>query len=135
MFIPAALFAFRTSPSDSTRETPFYLLYGREAWLPIDVILLPPEDLTSSIIEHHCRVVKTIELAQHMARENIARAEQKMKEYYDCSAQEPDFVEGSKVWVYIPKSYKGLSRKLLHNYHGPYRIVEKLSPVHFRLRT
>ena len=41
----------------------------------------------------------------------------------------------SRVWVYIPKSYKGLSKKLLHNYHGPYRVAERLSPVHFRLRT
>lgn len=31
--------------------------------------------------------------------------------------------------------YKGLSKKLLHNYHGLYRIVEKLSPVHYRLCT
>ena len=39
------------------------------------------------------------------------------------------------VWVFTPKTYKGLSKKLLHNYHGPYRVVEKLSPVHYRLRT
>ena len=28
-----------------------------------------------------------------------------------------------------------MSRKLLHNWLGPYRIVEQSSPVHFRLRT
>ena len=39
------------------------------------------------------------------------------------------------VTVFVAKAYKGLSTKLLHNYHGPYRVVEKLSPVHFRLRT
>jgi len=28
VFMPAALFAFRTSPSESTGKIPFYLLYG-----------------------------------------------------------------------------------------------------------
>lgn len=135
VFIPAALFAFRTSPSESTGESPFYLLYGREPRLPMDVSLLPPEDPASSIIEHRRRIVKNIEIVQQLARDNIARTQQKMKEYYDRSARDPHYVEGSKVWVYVPKTYKGLSKKLLHNYHGPYRVVERLSPVHFRLRT
>ena len=30
------------------------------------------------------------------------------------------------VWVFTPKTYKGLSKKLLHNYHGPYRAAENL---------
>ena len=33
-----------------------------------------------------------------------------------------------------PKNRKGLSKKLAHNYHGPYRIVEFFSPVHCILR-
>lgn len=47
IFTPAALFAFRTSPSESTGESPFYLLYGREPRLPMEVTLLPPGDPTS----------------------------------------------------------------------------------------
>ena len=134
-FISAALFAFRTSPSETTRESPFYLLYGREPRLPMDVSLLPPTDPTSSIAEHRRRIVKQIELGQRIARENTQRAQQKMKAQYDKNAQEPNFLEGQRVWVFTPKTFKGLSRKLLHNWHGPYRIVEQLSPVHYRLRT
>ena len=40
-----------------------------------------------------------------------------------------------RVWVYTPRTRKGLSKKLMHNWLGPYRIVEKLSLVHFKLRT
>ena len=58
-----------------------------------------------------------------------------MKEQYDKTAAPVPFEIGSKVWVYTPKSRKGLSKKLAHNFHGPYRIVSKLSPVHFKLRT
>ena len=134
-FIPAAFLAIRTSPSESTGESPFYLLYGREPLLLMDVSLLPPSDPASSIEEHRWKIVKQIEIAQQIAKENIMLAQQKMKTYYDQHASEPDFVEGHKVWVFTPKTYKGLSRKLLHNYHGSYRVVEKLSPVHYRLRS
>jgi len=58
-----------------------------------------------------------------------------MKAYYDKRSSEPNFIEGQRCWVYTPKSKKGLSKKLLHNFHGPYRVVKKLSPVHYRLRT
>ena len=33
------------------------------------------------------------------------------------------------------KDTKGLSKKLTNHYHSPYRIVSKLSPVHFKLCT
>ena len=135
VFIPAALTAFRTSPSESTGESPFYLLYGREPTLAMDTSLLPPTNPASSIAEHRRRIVTQIELAQRIAKENIMRAQQKMKAFFDRQARDPTFIEGQKVWVFTPKTYKGLSKKLLHNYHGPYRVVEKLSLVHYRLRT
>ena len=81
------------------------------------------------------RVVERVELAQNLARENLQRAQQKMKDYYDQKTKEPVFEVGQRVWVYTPRTRKGLSKKLMHNWLGPYRIVEKLSPVHFKLHT
>ena len=65
----------------------------------------------------------------------MQRAQQKMKDYYDQGAKEPIFVVGQRVWAYTPRTKKGFSRKLLHSWLAPYRIVEQSSPVHFRLRT
>ena len=58
-----------------------------------------------------------------------------MKLYYDLKAQEPNYEIGDRVWVFTPKPTRGLSRKLQHRWHGPYRVIQKLSPVHFCLRT
>ena len=58
-----------------------------------------------------------------------------MKEQYNRTSNRVHFDIGCKIWVYTPKSRKGRSKKLKHNYHEPYRIVARLSPVHFRLRT
>ena len=133
--LPAILFGFRVSPHETTGDSPFYLLYGREPRLPVDVSLLPPSNVTNSIKEHRARIVQTIEEAHAIARANIQRTQQAMKARYDRSAREPQFAVGDKVWVYTPKTKKGLSRKLMHHWHGPFRITEKCSPVHFRLRT
>ena len=91
--------------------------------------------VNTSALEYRKRIVENVELAQNLARENLQRAQQNMKDYYDRNAKDPQFKDGQKVWVYIPRTKKGLSKKLLHNWLGPYRIVEKSSPVHFRLRT
>ena len=136
-YLPLILFAHRTSISGATGDAPFYVLYGREPRLPIDVKLLPPvaDDATASVSEHRKRVVEKVELAQNLARENLQRSQQKMKECYDRNAKQPVFEVGQRVWVYTPRTKKGLSKKLLRHWFGPYRIVEKCSPVHFRLRT
>ena len=52
LFLPSILFAYRVSPCVSTGESPFFLLYGRERRLPLDVALLPPTNLSTSVDEH-----------------------------------------------------------------------------------
>ena len=130
----SVLFAYRVSPSEVTGESPFYMLYGREPLLPMDTALIPPREMSVSVAEHRVRVVEHVERVRRIAAENTQRAQQKMKELHDLTASSPPFAVGDRVWVYTPKNRKGLSKKLAHNYHGPYRIVEFLSPVHCVLR-
>ena len=133
--IPMILFAYRVSPHASTGESPFYLLYGREPRLPVDAALLSPSaQISSSVAEHRARILTNLENAQRIVSSKTQLAQQKLKEYYNRNSQIVYDI-GDKVWVFTPKSKKGLSKKLLHNYHGTYRIAPKLSPVHFRLRT
>ena len=127
-FLLSILFAYRTSPQATTGDSPFYLLYGREPRLPIDVNFFPPnvEKLSTSIEEHRARIVTQLEEAQRLAKQNIERTQQQMKAQYDLKASPHKFEIGQRVWVYTPKTRKGLSKKLLHHWHGPYRIVRKI---------
>ena len=135
-FLPSILFAYRTSPQATTGDSPFYLLYGREPCLPVDVNLLPPQTdkLSTSIAEHRARIVSQLEEAQQLAKTNTERTQQQMKARYDLKSKPDSYKIGQHVWVYTPKTRKGLSKKLLHRWHGPYRIVNKLSPINFKLR-
>ena len=134
--MPMVLFAYRVSPNATTGESPFYLLYGREPRLPIDAaLILPDSKLSWSVAKLRAEIVQNLENVQSIIKSNTQLAQQKMKAYYDLKATPVLYDVGSRVWVYTPKKRKGLSKKLQHNYHGPYRIVAKLSPVHFKLRT
>lgn len=130
----AIQFVYRTALSDVLGESPFYMMYGRDAVLPGDPALLPPREMSSSVAEHRARVVGNIEIAQKIVAENTQRAQQKMKDLHDRFAAPTRFQLGERVWIYTPKNHRGLCKKLAHNWHGPYRIVEFLSPVHCILR-
>ncbi len=134
-FLPSILFAYCTSPQATTGDSPFYLLYGHEPRLPLDVNLLPspPDKLSTSIAEHRERIVSQLEEAQRLAKQNTERTQQQMKARYDLKSAPVLYQIGQRIWVYTPKTQKGLSKKLLHRWHGPYRIVQRLSPVTFKL--
>ena len=100
VYIPAILFAYRTSPCVSTGDTPFYLLYGREPRLAPDVSLLPPSQLSSSVEEHRARIARRIEAAQSIVRANIARTQQLMKLQYDKTSDNAPFEIGQRVWIF-----------------------------------
>ena len=86
--LPAILFGFRVSPHETTGDSPFYLLYGREPRLPVDVSLLPPSQVSNFVREHRARIVQTSEEAHAIARKNIQRTQQNMKDRHDRSARD-----------------------------------------------
>ena len=89
----------------------------------------------SSVSELRSRVIEHLENAKRIVDSNTKLAQQRMKCQDDKTSSPVTYDIGSRVWVYTPKSRKGLSKKLAHNYHGPCRVVAKLSPVHVRLCT
>ena len=134
--LPLTLFAYRVTPHPTTGESPFYLLYGREPRLPLDTsLLLPDSNVLNSVAELHACIMRNLEESRQIVSSNTQLVQQRMKAQYDKNAAPILFNVSTRVWVYTPKNRKGLSKKSAHNYHGPYRIVSQLSPVHFKLRT
>ena len=60
VYIPIVLFAYRTSPSATTGESLFYLLYGRQPRLPINVSLIPREELSQDVSTHRAQLVERL---------------------------------------------------------------------------
>ena len=128
--LPAALFAYRATPHATTLESPFFLLYGRDARMPCDIPLLP-DDLPTNIKQHTDEIITKLRIAKEVAHDRISKTQQTSEERRPGVVRQ--FSIGTKVWLYIPHSIKGLTTKLLHKWHGPFRIIEKLSPIHYRI--
>ena len=48
-------------------------------------------------------------------------------------AKVPSYEPGQHVLLFTANNHKGLWLKVVHNWHGTYRIEEKLSPVKYHL--
>ena len=127
------LFAYRDTPHCVTGFSPFDLLFGREVKGPLGLI-------HCSWVEGEGEVAGTNEwlvaLKQQMAtmskivseREKLAKA--KMKQYYDKAAKDKVFMAGDLVLVRKP----GLRQKLGDSWDGPYEILEKISPLNYKIK-
>ncbi|KAL7280515.1 hypothetical protein ACG7TL_005447 [Trametes sanguinea] len=70
--------------------------------------------------------------AQDQGKAALALAAERMKWYYDQGVQKVPFKVGDKVLLDL-RDYQTTGRKLNARYAGPFKIVEKLSPVTFKL--
>ena len=119
-FLPLVTFAYNATNSKSMSHAPFELLHGYTPRVPgLNWIAVTDDDLTlddrrSSVLEKRADAV-----------ESLTSAQKRAKEYYDKFHREKSFQVGDRVLYVYYKQHPGSRRKLLPNYEGFYRIVEK----------
>jgi hypothetical protein len=139
--VGTALFAYRTRVHATTKHTPFFLVYGRDPIIPIDLEIAPYP--TEPIAEEQEELVKRIfEITEKLpekireVRKHVEKAQEQYKERHDKKiSKPPEFWIGDKVWSYDSRRDSSHSRKLMPKWEGPYYIHEKLSYDAYRLRT
>jgi hypothetical protein len=124
-------------------NSPFFLVYGREAILPPH-ILLPSLQLSQKIQEEDCPPLENRINALLKLEEVRARAKRKLdqhqlvvKTWFDSnSASDRKFEVGDLVLKWDkPHERKGEHMKFQNLWLGPYFIAEKLDPSSFRLQS
>ena len=94
------LFAYRTMVHSSTGETPFFLLYGRDAKLPTALNFYSPRPKTPVIYSDYGTVLfKELKLIRDIARKNIQQAQSTQKKQYDKSTHPVTVQEGDLVMI------------------------------------
>lgn len=133
-FLPFALFAYRTSIQDSTKEMPFYLMYGREPNLPYDITSITGEIAQKMNPEKYLsKMISNLEESRRLARENIIISQHKQKRNYDNKGKPNKFEPGDLIWLWKPSMKKGLAKKFIHQWNGPYMVLERINDRNYRI--
>ena len=141
VYLPFVLFAYRTSYQDSLRATPFGLLYGRRATLPLDAALaLPPDGGPTDRSGYVARLEEGFKSAYARARLNMERVQSRRDAVQAGDRPPPpvtvrEFAVGDRVWFHThPRSGDALTSSFLHEWRGPYEVVERTGRHVYRLR-
>ncbi|KAE8907220.1 hypothetical protein PF003_g9233 [Phytophthora fragariae] len=126
------MFALNT-PFDATRlEPPFYLVHGWDAQGTVSAMLGPrPSSVQEkTAYEWRRKFQRDYSYALACAEDLQVQAKKMRSDVHTQRWKEltetlkTGFEMGDAVWLYIPKVQTGLSRKLAHMWHGPFRIDE-----------
>ena len=127
-FLPFMLYAYRVTAQESTRESLFYLLYGRDARQPIEEALdCPRPTYLVNLDDYKSELVQALSSVWKTASECIQSAQKHQKNVYDRHAKAIDYRVGDRVMVHMPHEATGKAAKLARPYFGPYRIVSVTS--------
>ncbi|KRY07124.1 Retrovirus-related Pol polyprotein from transposon [Trichinella patagoniensis] len=113
LVLPVTLLAYRRSVQESTGATPYRVLYGREATLPIDLMYGLPEVQPRTPAEY---IPEERPSGQFLLQTESRR----QKKWYDRRTTDCHFDVNDKVWLAKPKR-----NKLDKIWDGPYRIVQQ----------
>ena len=134
-FVPKAVLAYNTSVHESTGFTPYRLMFGREAILPLDAVLKletsPPQGEGQSYPDYVVQQKKQLEETERLARENLKRAQKTQKAYYDTKCHGQRFHVGDRVWY--RNRTRSMRKKFLKPWCGPWKVVTALSDVTYRI--
>ena len=128
MFLNQALAAIRFGVNESTKRSPFFLLYNRDVVVPIDNLLKPRRKYQGE--EPHKIALEQQHRAFLLVHQNRRKAMKKRNEVINNKAKDVTLKVGDPVY------YRNHTRKskLDIKWHPYYRIIEQTSPATFIIK-
>ena len=128
LYLNQTLAAIRFSISDSTKFSPFFLLYNRDVVLPLDTILEPRRKYFGS--DQHEISLQIQHKSFLVVHRNLKKAKKVQARYANKNSKEVDFRVGDPVYLrnHIRKN------KFDVRWRPYFRIISKKSPRTFELK-
>jgi hypothetical protein len=128
--IEAVLLAYRTKKHESTGFTPFQLIYGRQATLPIELkISTYKEEEMEALLKRTKEIIENNDSLRAQQRIKLLQEKRKLTQKSDR------FKIGDKVLLYQTHLEKNLFAKLEAKWIGSYFIHEVYEKSNYKLRT
>ena len=130
MLLPYALFAYNTATHSLHNETPFYLQHGRQARGLADIAVSQDLHQKHDVPSYAKELVEKLREVHERVREILTQVNEGREEDKDEVQQ---YLVGDKVLLFQPQTKRGLSRKLVRRWTGPYTVIEKHSNVTYTI--
>jgi hypothetical protein len=132
--LPSVVWGLRTTPSRATGFTPFFLVYGADAILPIDLEYGSPmtrvyDDRTNQTIQEDS--LDQLEEDRDMALLHSARYQHSLRRYHARGVRSRDLQVGDLV-LRLRQDARG-RHKLTPPWEGPFIIAKILKPGTYNL--
>nr|KYP51927.1 Retrovirus-related Pol polyprotein from transposon 17.6 [Cajanus cajan] len=135
--LPEVLWAYRCTPQSTTQETPFRLVYGSDAMIPVEIgeptFRRTHFDESNNSAEL-CANLDTLEHVRDRAQVVAEATKQRYKRRFDSKVKPRAFREGDLVWRATGEARKEPRHgKLAPNWDGPFRIRHNLNNGAYKL--
>ncbi|XP_019153722.1 PREDICTED: uncharacterized protein LOC109150267 [Ipomoea nil] len=136
--LPFVLWTYRTTPREATGETPFALVYGAEARLPVEAWIASPRE--SGYVEGENDAARSLDLdcieeRRDLAAQRIADYQKRIKATRDVRVRPRYFQVGDYVLRRREASQPQEGGKLAQNWEGPYVVSAVIRPGTYKLET
>ena len=135
--IDRCLFVYRISLNETLNDSPFHLIYGRDATLPYDLCFKRFNDKDCNISQENyvSNLITTLQKAYKKLNNRKDIYQENYKKYYDKTHKDIRFEINDLCMMFFPVAKKGLSQKLLPKYDGPFKVIHKLDKVTYRVES
>ena len=126
--VPYAVFAMNASQNETTKVSPYKMLYGVECHFAFDSAF--PIDHSEPFLaetEQHLRDVRSY------AQFNLEESRRYNLAYNNPKRKVSPFKVGEQVLLFSPSLKKGSTAKLHHYWSGPYDIIQQTGPNNYRI--
>ena len=128
-------FAYNTSVQATTGYSSYFLMFGREARLPVDLLYqTDPGKNELTIPEYVSKLRTTLTATYEGVRRSFGIHQERQKEYYSRKIHGAPYDKGDLVWLFSPVVPRGRARKFHRPWTGPYRVVRHISEAVYRLQ-
>ena len=124
--------AYPSAVQTPTDYTPYFLLYGKEMRIPLDLMYRPPSlDVSRAQYAHDIR--KTLINAYKITREKLNFAHERQKDYCDRRTRGTRVKLNNFVWLWSPVVFKGVAPKFYMPRTRQFKFVRRLSDVTYEI--
>ena len=114
-------------PDGSTGQTPFLAWMGREAKLPIDLVVPTPHQQYETVEQHTEDVLRRFQAMFSQMKENNEAIFRRNARLYSGNLH--DYKVGDRVFYYTGRKLKNKPTKITFGWLGPYELKRKVSDV------